>query len=123
MARFDRTIPPGKEGKITLEIRTKGYEGKIQKTARVVSNDPVKSQLTLTMKGQIWTPIHLKPRYVRLNGTVGEEIEQVVHLRGEKEEPLKIELASISIPEKVEAELHEKEKGRSYELKVKNKVK
>jgi len=122
VARYDRTIPPGGEGKITLEIRTKGYEGKMQKTARVVTNDPVKSQVSLTMKGQIWTPVHLKPKYVRLKGTVGEEMEQVVVLRGEKKEPLKVELASISIPDKVEAELHEKEKGRSYELKVRNKV-
>jgi hypothetical protein len=122
VARHDRTIPPGGEGKITLEIHTKGYEGTMQKTARVVTNDPARPQVTLTMKGQIWTPIRLNPRYVRLQGTVGEKVEQVVQVQAKKEEPLKVELASVSIPEKVQVALIEKEKGRIYELRVKNKV-
>jgi len=52
-----------------------------------------------------------------------EKIEKVVHLRGEKKEPLIAKLASISIPDKVEVKLQETQKGRTYELKVRNKVK
>ena len=122
MARFDRTIPPGGEGNITLEMRTKGYQGKMHKTARVMTNDPKNPQMIIGMKGMIWTPIQLKPRYVHLKGTVGDEIEQVLHIRGEKKEPLTLKLASVSIPTKVAVELKEVDKGRSYQLKVKNKV-
>ncbi len=122
MARFDRTIPPGGEGKITLEMRTKGYQGNMQKTARVMSNDPKNPQLTITMKGKIWAPIQINPRHVHLRGTVGEKVEQIVRVHGEKKEPLIIKLASVSIPDKVEVELHEIEKGRGYEVKIKNKV-
>ena len=123
MARYDRTIPPGGEGKITLEIRTKGYEGRLSKSARVTTNDPKNPQVTISMKGDIWTPIHLKPRYVRLQGIVGDDIQQVVLLQAEKEDPLTVKLESISVPDKVEAELEEMEKGRNYKLTVKNRVK
>lgn len=123
MARFDRTIPPGGEGKITLKVRTKGFQGKIHKRARVFSNDPKHPQVTISLTGKVWVPIDVNPRYVRLRGTEDEEVEKVVRLRGEKKEPLMVKLASVSIPDKVEVKLQETEKGRTYHLKVKNKVK
>ena len=39
MASFDKAIPPGGEGKITLSVDTRGYQGKIHKTARIFTND------------------------------------------------------------------------------------
>jgi hypothetical protein len=122
VARFDRTIPPGGEGKITMQLRTKGYQGNIRKSARVFTNDPKSAQITITMHGEVWAPIQVKPRYVHLKGVLGEAIEQVVDLRGEKKEPLIVKLGSVSIPNKVSVELSETEKERTYQLKVKNKV-
>jgi hypothetical protein len=103
-------------------VRTKGFQGKLQKTARVFTNDPKNAQVIISLKGEVWAPISLNPPYARLTGSVGDKIEQVVHLRGEKKDPLILKLASVSIPDKVEVQLNETEKGRSYELKVKNKV-
>jgi hypothetical protein len=123
VARFDRTIPPGGEGKITLEVRTKGYQGKMHKTARVLSNDPEHPQVTIGLTGEIWVPVRVTPRYVHLKGMEDEVIETVVGLQGQKKEPLIVKLASVSIPDRVEVELKETEKGHTYELKVKNKVK
>jgi hypothetical protein len=105
-----------------LEVRTKGFQGNLQKTARVFTNDPKNAQVIIGLKGEIWAPISLNPPYARLTGSVGDKIEQVVHLRGEKKEPLMVTLVSVSIPDKVEVQLKETEKGRSYELKVRNKV-
>ena len=105
-----------------MEVRTKGFQGKLQKTARVFTNDPKNAQVIIGLKGEVWAPISLNPPYARLTGSVGDKIEQVVHLRGEKKDPLIVKLASVSIPDKVEVQLKETEKGRSYELKVKNKV-
>jgi hypothetical protein len=122
VAQFDRTIPPGGEGSVTLEVKTKGYQGSFHKTARVFSNDPKKPQVTIGIKGTIWVVIHMKPRSVILRGMCGESIGSVVHLRAEKEEPLIIKLDSVSIPDKVEVELKEIEKGRNFQLEVKNKV-
>jgi hypothetical protein len=92
VARFDRTIPPGGEGKITLEVKTKRYHGNFHKTAEVTTNDPKNPKVTIGMKGTIWTPIHLEPKNAYLAGTLGDEIETVVHLRGEKKEALVIKL-------------------------------
>jgi hypothetical protein len=75
------------------------------------------------MKGKVWAPIIVKPRYVRLRGAADNEIKGVVHVKGDKKEPLVAKLASVSIPDKVEVKLSETEKGRTYELEVKNKVK
>ena len=122
MARFDRVIPPGGEGKIVLQVNTKGMQGKMNKTARVMSNDPKRPRVTIGMKGNIWVPIHLHPTYAQLTGVLGDTIKTVVHLRGEKEDPLVIKIASVSIPDKVAVELNELEKGRRYHLEIRNKV-
>jgi hypothetical protein len=122
VARFDRVIPPGGEGKIVLQVNTKGLQGKLNKTARVMSNDPKKPNVTMGMKGKVWVPIHLRPKYARLTGVLGENIKTVVDVRGEKEDPLIIKIASVSIPDKVAVELKELEKGRRYHLEIRNKV-
>jgi hypothetical protein len=75
------------------------------------------------MKGKVWSPIHVNPRVVRLRGVEGDNIEQVVHIKGEKKEPLSIEILSNSIPDKLDLELKKAGKDNSYELKVKNRVK
>ena len=123
MARFDRTIPPGGEGNITLEIKTKGFQGQVHKSARVRSNDPKKPQVTIGLKGKVWAPIIVKPRYVRLRGAEDDETRGVVRIQGDKKEPLVAKLVSVSPPDKIDASLREVEKGRTYELDVINKVK
>lgn len=104
-------------------MRTKRYQGKLHKTATVFTNDPKNRQVTISLKGSIWVPIKITPRYVNLKGLENENIEQILSLRGEKKEPLIAKLVSVSIPDKVEVELEETEKGRAYQLRVKNKVK
>lgn len=122
MARFDRTIEPGGSGSITLEIRTQGFQGEVSKTAQVYSNDPKNPRMTIGLKGKVWAPVSIKPRYVRLRGTEDDEIKGVVHVKGEKEEPFTLKVVSAAPPEKVEVELRETEKGRTYEIEVKNKA-
>ena len=104
-------------------MRTKRYQGKLHKNATVFTNDPKNRQVTISLKGSIWVPIKITPRYVNLKGLENEKIEQILSLRGEKKEPLIAKLGSVSIPDKVEVELEETEKGRAYQLRVKNKVK
>ena len=103
-----------------MEIKTKGFQGNIKKSARVLSNDPKNPQVTIAIKGTVWTPIQVKPRSVHLTVAVGEEMEKVVTLEGKKKEPLSIKLGSVSIPDKIAVELKEIEKGRTYQMKVKN---
>ncbi len=122
MARYDRTILPGGEGKITLEVKTDQYRDKILRSAKVFSNDPEQPQVTIALTGNVWAPVRIVPQRVQLNGVVGDTVEHVVRLQGQKKEPLVVKLSSVSIPDKVQVDLKEVEKGRRYELYVKNAV-
>lgn len=122
MARYDRTIPSGGEGKITLAVKTKAYQGKVHKSARVTTNDPKHATLTIGMKGTVWAPIRVAPRYAHLRGVVGDDVETAVSVEAQKKDPMTIELASVSIKDKVAVEVKELEKGKRYQIKVKNKV-
>lgn len=122
MARYDRVIPPGGEGKITLQVKTEKLQGKIDKKARIFTNDPVRSQVVISMKGEVWAPILVTPRYANLSGIKGDNIEKVIHLKAQKSEPLTLEVASVTIPDKVTVELKEIEKGMLYDLIVRNRV-
>ena len=66
MARFERTIPPGGEGKIILQVQTKGYQGAISKNAKVYTNDPLKNIELITISAFVKVPIYLSNRHVSL---------------------------------------------------------
>lgn len=55
-SNFDKVIEPGKEGKITLEIKnTEGYKGEVTKNATVTTNDPERSTFTLVLRANFVT--------------------------------------------------------------------
>ena len=91
MAHFDRAIPPGGEGKITLTVNTQGYHGAINKRIRVYTNDKKNSLTRLTIKAFVKVSIRLSPRSVNLVGFEGQEIKQSVQIRANEEKPLKLE--------------------------------
>lgn len=122
MARYDRTIPPGEKGTITLELRTKNYKEKIHKTARVISNDPKTPEMTIAITGKPWVPIHISTERVTLRGMLGEEIANTVRVKGQKEKPLELRDISVSIPNKVAVQMHKKIEDGSYLLALKNKL-
>jgi hypothetical protein len=48
---FDKVIAPGKEGKVTLEIKnTENYKGEVTKNATVTTNDPEHPTITLVLR-------------------------------------------------------------------------
>ncbi len=50
-SNFDRVVPPGKEGSITLAVeKTDGYKGEVVKTATAVTNDPDQQSFVLTLR-------------------------------------------------------------------------
>ncbi len=50
MARFDRAIPPGGEGKIVLTLNPKACRGSTKKSTVVTCNDPKQPYFILTME-------------------------------------------------------------------------
>jgi hypothetical protein len=48
---YDKVIAPGKEGKITLEVKhTEGYKGDVTKNATVTTNDPALPSFQLILR-------------------------------------------------------------------------
>src|ERR1044072_3202196 len=48
---FDKVIAPGKEGKVTLEVKkTDGYKGEVSKNATVTTNDPNHQTFQLVLR-------------------------------------------------------------------------
>lgn len=86
MASFTRSIPAGGEGTISIKVYTKHYGGQhLTKTASVYTNDPANKIIPLTITGQVERVVSVMPNHVRLSGTVGMELKQVVRIvPGEK---------------------------------------
>jgi uncharacterized protein (DUF58 family) len=53
VATFDREIAPGKSGSVHATVETKNLSGAITKTITVVSNDPERPQVALTLKADV----------------------------------------------------------------------
>ncbi|MBP1741306.1 MAG: hypothetical protein H6Q48_3599 [Deltaproteobacteria bacterium] len=116
MAYFDRSIPPGGEGKITLTVNTRGFDGKFRKAARVYTNDPRTPQDTLVMEALVKTPIVISDRMVLLLGTTQEAITRTVDIKGELNKPLKLEPVDYTLDKKVKFNIEEVAKGKHYRV-------
>ncbi len=116
MAHFDRVIPPGGEGKITLKVNTRGYQGKIIKSARVYTNDPAKRMAVLSLSAVVKVPIYLSPRYVYFYGMEGQKQRRVVDIIAKNNKPLELTPEQYTLGERVSYQLSELQKGRKFRL-------
>jgi hypothetical protein len=116
VAHFDRAIPPGGEGKITLKLNTRGYEGKVRKTARVYTNDPNRQTDTITIEALVKTPILVSPRSVFLQGKMTEMVTKSVDIKGDSAKALKIEPIDFSLNHRVKYTIEEISQGKHYRI-------
>lgn len=117
MARFDRAIPPGGEGNITLKIRTRGYQGKIRKSARVKTNDPNQKQIVLRVKGTVQSAVHVSTRYIQLRGKPDDPVTRVVQVKAELKRPLQLIPDQFTLKGKVSYHIEEIEKGKQFAIR------
>ena len=116
MAHFDRAIPPGGEGKITLKINTKGYDGKFRRAARVYTNDPSSSMETLTLEVFVKTPIQVSPRSVYIQGKATETLTRFVDIKGDPAKPLKIQVADFTLSQRLTYSIEEISPGKRFRI-------
>lgn len=116
MAYFDRSIPPGGEGKITLRVNTRGYDGRIRKTARIYTNDPKIPQETFVIEALIKTPIVMSERMVFLHGTTQEIITRSVDIKGDLDKPLVLEPVDYTLDKKARFNIEEVTRGKHYRV-------
>jgi hypothetical protein len=61
---WDKRIEPGATGSIPIQFNSSSFNGLIQKTVSVVSNDPHQSNIVLHLKAQVWVPLEVTPKTV-----------------------------------------------------------
>ena len=82
MARFDRVIPPGQEGRIVAAMDTQKLIGPVTKSVTVRTNDPTHPNLSLQLKAQVQTWVQIVPSWVvRLRGELGQPAQQILFLK------------------------------------------
>lgn len=114
MASFDRTVPPGGEGKITLTVNTKGYSGEIHKAALVHTNDPKMQRVQIGVKAFVQVPILISSQNVFLRPRGDEADAKTVKIEAGFEKPLVIEPEEFNLEGKIAYEIKEVIKSRSY---------
>jgi len=75
VAEFDKTIAPGKTGKVHAVVDTASFNGPISKGVSVFTNDPAMPQLDLTLRVNVEPYINIKPGYARYITVQGEPLE------------------------------------------------
>ncbi len=120
MAHFDKAIPPGGEGKITLKVRTKGYQGKVTKSAKVFHNDPKSGVVVLKITARVKVPIYLSSRYVQLFGRENESVTREVEVKAELDKPLKLTPIQFNLADKLSYAIEEIEKDKKFRIRFKS---
>ena len=119
MARYDRVVPPGGQGRITLTIDTSRVRGPFEKKAIVWSNDTERMSVALYLRGEVKPHIAMEPGgYVGLRGVVGKVPLEQIEIINLHEEPVKIEAIENDLPERVACRIKEIRPGYVYRLEV-----
>jgi hypothetical protein len=116
VVQFDRTIPPGGEGKIELKVNTEGYSGTINKEVTAYTNDPKNSIVTLTLKANIKLSIQINPKNLYFNNDEGNVITKSVIITANEERPLELEPTQFTIGERVTYKIEVMEQGRIFKV-------
>lgn len=121
MANYDKAIPPGQEGKITLSVKTKNFrEGKFTKSATISSNDPKHPFSKIKLKGELKKYISVKPSpRLYLSGYEGDILSKSLKIINNEDSPFRITHVESNIDDKIEYELKPIAEGKEYELMVK----
>ncbi len=120
MASFDKAIPPGGEGKITVKIDTKGYSGNKLWTTRIYSDDPAAQKSAVKIRAKVNAPIQLSSDRVYLRVTEGDRMTRMVEIHANLPTPLTLTPETFDLDGKVDYSMEEIEKGRTYRLRFTN---
>jgi hypothetical protein len=120
VAHFDRAIPPGGEGKVTLTLNLTHYAGPVWKTATILSNDPQHPSIIVNFHGTVRPHIEMRPTsFVQFKGIKQGLQEKVIDLITTSQ-PFQILRIENPLGEKIAYYLETLVEGRHYRLKIIN---
>ena len=122
IARFDKMILPGAEGKITLELNLEGFQGYVKKTATVLSDDPANPRLVIQLEGTVKPLIGVLPeKNVYFQGMPEDLAEKTVDLVTNSK-LFHIRKIDDNLNKNVSYKLETVEDGKHYRLKLSNNI-
>ncbi len=122
LAHFDKTIPPGGQGKVNLKVNLKGFQGDIKKRATVFTNDPQNPNAILAIQGIVKTYIDVRPNTnITFRGMADQVAESVIDLvsNGQAFHVTKLE---TNLEGNIATSLETVEDGKQYKVKIANKL-
>ena len=119
---FDKTIPPGGQGNITLTLKPFSVIHQFKKETKVRINDPNQPMLNLVLTGVAQPFIEIQPSHiVRLRGAPGDDIRGQVRFISHLPMPFQITQFRTTIPDKIEVTLKPEVPDKVYVLEVRPK--
>jgi hypothetical protein len=116
VAHFDPMIPPKREGKITVKINTKGFEGSERWVVKVFSNDPKWKEAVLDLRASVRPVIILTDSVVFFTGKNNHSMIREVEIRAGLDKPLILTPQEFTLSGKVNYSLAEIETGKRYRV-------
>ncbi len=118
---YDKVIPPGGQGNITLTIKPFSVIHQFKKDAKVRLNDPALPVFNLSLTGNAEPFIEIQPSHiVRLRGSPGDPAQGEVRFISHLPTPWKITGYMTTIPDKIEIKLKPEVPNQVYDLEVRN---
>jgi hypothetical protein len=122
VAKYDKVIPPGGTGRITLQIQPFSVVHGFKKKTYVRFNSPDLSSVNLVLTGNAQKSIDIQPSHiVRFRGAPKNDLTAQVKLISYLPFPWEITKVENFQPDKFEATLKTEKPGKVYILEVKNK--
>ncbi len=118
---YDKEIPPGGEGRITLALQPYSVLKEFIKKTRIRTNDPDTPQVVLVLTGVSKPVLEILPSHiVRFKGPVSQAHEARVRVLSHGEKPLEIREVRNSLPDRVQVAVTATTPGREFLVTVKN---
>jgi hypothetical protein len=120
VAKYDKVIPPGQEGKIHMVIEGKRVHGKFSKSATIRSNDPEHPTMSVSIAGNITPYISVTPNArVFLQGHYGEPVKKSLTLKSNEDDlDFKITKIESNLDDKITYDFEPNENGKLWTVNV-----
>lgn len=120
VAHFDSTVPPNGEGKISVKIDTKGFDGPERWVVKVFSNDPKWGEAILDLRANVKPVITVSGTAVLFSGKKNTAMSREIEIGTGLDRPLVLTPAQFTLSGRVTYSLSEIEKEKRYRLTFQN---
>jgi hypothetical protein len=101
VVHFDPLIPPSGEGKITVKINTKGFDGPERWVVKIFSNDPTWREAVLDLRANVKPVITLSGSMVLFSGKSNTTMTREVEIGTGLDRPLTLTPERFTLSNKV----------------------